>query len=105
MRNLLSGSVRQAAVVVTMAVIATVMGPGIGSGDPAAGEGPGTADAPAISGGLTAQERPAADTLPTGGRQRLPALEFRPLDFDPPRVEERTVAGGIPVLFLEDRSL
>ncbi|MDX1566659.1 MAG: pitrilysin family protein, partial [Longimicrobiales bacterium] len=47
----------------------------------------------------------AADTLPTGGRQRLPALEFRPLDFDPPRVEERTVAGGIPVLFLEDRSL
>lgn len=54
---------------------------------------------------LEAQAESARDTLPPVGRDRVRSLDFGSLDFDPPEVEERSVAGGVPVLFLEDHAL
>ena len=44
------------------------------------------------------------DTPPVG-REAALALEFPALRFDPPRPERRELSMGVPVLFLEDRSL
>jgi predicted Zn-dependent peptidase len=47
----------------------------------------------------------AQQPAPTGGRAAALALRFEPLEFRPPRAEEHTLASGVRVLYLEDRSL
>jgi zinc protease len=44
-------------------------------------------------------------TTPPIGREAALSLEFRALDFKPPEVEQRKLASGISVLFMEDHSL
>ncbi|MFW6199826.1 MAG: M16 family metallopeptidase [Gemmatimonadota bacterium] len=91
--------VGQATIAAAVTLAALAVGPGIGA----------RSDVELlvfeVTGALAAQERSSTDTLPPVGRERVDALEIDLLDFDPPRVEERTIAGGIPVLFLEDRAL
>ena len=46
-----------------------------------------------------------AQEAPPIGRDALQSLEFQELEFDPPTVEKKSLAGGIPVFLLEDHSL
>jgi predicted Zn-dependent peptidase len=48
---------------------------------------------------------PGAPAAVPIGRDAALAIEFPPLDFDPPEAELHTLPGGIEVLYLEDRTL
>lgn len=66
---------------------------------------PGTPEAPEAGARLAAQDRTPPDTLPPVGREGVATFEPPDLDFDPPRVQERELDDGTPVLFLEDHTL
>jgi zinc protease len=55
---------------------------------------------------LVASPRPGlAQTSPPAGRQAIESMDFRPLDFEPPSVQKRSLERGVTVFLLEDHSL
>jgi zinc protease len=59
----------------------------------------------ALAGLAACAPAPLAHQGPAIGRAAALALDFPPLDFDPPAPALHTLPGGIEVLYLEDRSL